>query len=164
MARPRIRNSSNLLHVYSPWTNLGWRVTRTIDIGEGEAKVRGGHFRHVHDEAGKIIGYQPVVEVVMPSSTPSDPSRAALGCAEMRAAAGLMGSSRTAHLREIDKLERVDERTGKKLPPEDFVERVQQLMDAYSESANFRDIRVKRAGLAPGGDRAVRVYPRMTAQ
>jgi hypothetical protein len=161
MARPRIRSSSQL-HVYSPWTNLGWRVTRTIDIGEGEAKVRCGHFRHVHDENGKVVGYQPVIEVqVSSSSTPSDPSRAALGRGEMRAAAGLMGSSRTAHLGELDKLSRVDERTGKPLPPEDFVERVQALMDAYPASANFRDIRLKRRGLAPGGDRAVRVYPRM---
>jgi hypothetical protein len=159
MARPRIRSSSQL-HVYSQWTNLGWRVTRTIDIGEGEAKVRCGHFRHVHDETGKVVGYQPVVEVQMSSSTPSDPSRAALGRGEMRAAAGLMGASRTAHLDEKDKLDRVDERTGKPLPPEDFVERVQALMEAYPASANFRDIRLKRRGLAPGGDRAVRVYPR----
>ena len=153
MARPRIRSSSQL-HVFSQWTNLGWRVTRTIDIHEGDAKVRCGHFRHVHDEAGKLIGYQPMVAPVMPSVA-SDPSRAALGRGEMRANAGLMGRSRTAELSEIDKLSRVDKRTGKPLPAEDFVERVEILMRTYLDSANFATLQGRR------GDRAVRVYPKV---
>jgi hypothetical protein len=160
MARPRIRNSYNLLHVYSPWTNLGWRVTHNIDVAKGEAKVRLGVFRHVYDELGKLLGYQPVVQVTAPQdSTFSDASRAALGCAEMRANAGLMGRSRTARLSEIDKQCRLDERTGKLLPAEDFVERVQVLVrEIYPQSANFAIVNGRC------GDRAVRVYPRMVAR
>jgi len=158
MARPRIRSSSQL-HVFSHWTNLGWRVTRNIDVGEGEAKVRCGLFRHVHDEAGKVIGYQPVISVTPPlPSKFSDPSRAALGRAEMRANAGLMGESLTARLDESDKLCRMDERTGKALPPEDFVERVEILMQVYPQSANFAKV------YGRSGDRAVRVYPRVPVE
>lgn len=155
MARPRIRSSSQL-HVFSQWTNLGWRHTRVIDMAEGEAKVRRGVFRHVHDVHGKLIGYQPLVQVAsQESATSSDSSRAALGRGEMRANAGLMGASRTRHLQEIDKLSRVDQRTGKPLPAEDFVERVQILMQTYPESANYAKVNGR------SGDRAVRVYPKV---
>lgn len=155
MARPRIRSSSQL-HVFSQWTNLGWRHTRVIDMAEGEAKVRRGVFRHVHDEHGKLVGYQPVVNVMPPDTEKSsDVSRAALGRAESRANAGLMGASRTARLHEPEKLSRVDQRTGKPLPAEDFVERVQILMQAYLESANFAIVNGR------SGDRAVRVYPKV---
>lgn len=134
-------------------------MTRNIDVGEGEVKVRCGLFRHVHDEAGKVIGYQPVVSVMPPQpSKYSDPSRAALGRAEMRANAGLMGESLTARLGESDKLCRMDERTGKPLPPEDFMERVQILMDVYPQSANFAKVHGR------SGDRAVRVYPRVPVE
>lgn len=153
MARPRIRSSSQL-HVFSQWTNLGWRTTRIIDVAEGEAKVRRGEFRQVCDAmTGKVIGYQPMEAPAMPS-VDSDPSRAALGRGEMRANAGLMGRSRTARLQEIDKLSRVDKRTGKPLPAEDFVERVEILMRTYLDSANFATLQGRR------GDRAVRVYPK----
>lgn len=126
--------------------------------------VEKGLWRRVVNEVGQLIGYQPVAaepKTIMPS----DGSRAALGAAETKAIAGLMGKSRTAGLSDAQRRERIHPKSGRLLPEEDFIERAQKLEKAYPHSANYRDIDLARHGklrreLAPGGDRAVRVYPK----
>jgi hypothetical protein len=149
------------MHVFSPWTTTGWRVTRTIALADGERKAELGLFRRVYDpDTLKHIGYQPV-EKPQPAMKSSDPSSAALGVGEMHANAGLMGESFTAQLSEKDKQEGV--RTGRLLVEEDFVERTEVLVrEIYPHSANFAKVKVN--GRMVTGDRAVRVYPRMVAR
>ncbi len=148
MARPR-----NHLLLFSPFTTLGWRVTRRISQGDGEAGVTNGKMRRILDETGRHIGYQPVKADPRPS-LPSDPSRTALAVPETKANAGLLGQSRTASLTEEQRRTRVHPKSGRLLPEEDFIERTQKLMQVYTQSANFAKVHGRT------GDRAVRVYPR----
>lgn len=150
MARPRIRNHSDLL-VFAINTTLGWSVTKRTGYAPGEAKVERGEWRRVVDDHGELVGYQPVVHEVKPVPS-NDCSRCALQVPEMRANAGLMGRSRTAHLSDEQRATRLHPKSGRLLPEEDFVERVGKLMKAYLGTANR------------SGDKAVRVYPRMVAR
>lgn len=73
----------------------------------------------------------------------------------MKALAGLMGRSRTARMRETERIGRQHPKSGRLLPEEDFVERTEVLVhDIYPQSANFAMVDGRF------GDRAVRVYPK----
>lgn len=150
MARPRTRNGNSLL-LFSTNTTLGWTATQRTSYPAGETKVERGEWRRVLDDHGELVGYQPVVHEVRPVAS-NDHSRCALQVPEMRANAGLMGRSRTAHLPEDQRKVRLHPKSGRLLPEEDFVERVGHLMLIYPQLANR------------GGDRAVRVYPKMPAR
>ena len=157
MARPRIRNTSHQFPIVTPWTNVGWRVTRLTDFAEAEARAERGELRRLFDpKTGALAAYEVLEVPKSLTDHPSDPTRAALGVQEMHALAGLMGRSRTMRLDEKTKLERV--KSGMLRSEEDFVEKVHNLVDAYLRSANF----AKTKGRRPG-DRACRVYPREAA-
>jgi hypothetical protein len=157
MARPRVRsrsrNTSDFL-LYSADMSAGWRVIQRVSYAYGEHRSKLGEFRRLFDGFGRLVGYH-AVEARHDATVSSDPSRAALGAREMQANAGLLGRSRTAGLREMDRVGRHHPVSGRVLAEEDFVERTQELVKAYTASANYHD--VKTRGIS---DRAVRVYPR----
>jgi hypothetical protein len=161
MARPRIRNSSNL-HLYSADTGEGYRLIKIVSSSYGEERVAKGEWRRLYDPMlHRLVGYQPV-ERRFDVTESSDPSHATLLQPEMKANAGLFGRSRTQGMRAQDREGRMHPKSHRLLPEEDFVERVQVLVrEIYPQSANFADINLKRPGLAPGGDRAVRMYPKL---
>lgn len=124
MARRRNdrRYASGSVPLYDGDTTLGWRVTRAIPVERGERMVAQGVARAVVDEFGRMLGYQWAKprETVAPESAPSPVS---LTARAMQANAGAMGESRTATMGERRKTERVHPRSGRRLPPEDYVER-----------------------------------------
>jgi hypothetical protein len=154
MARPRIRKSSNL-YLYSADTGEGWRQIKIVSFVYGEERVAKGEWSHVYDPlTHRLAGYQPV-ERRFDSTDSSDASHAALLQPEMKANAGLMGRSRTAGMREMDRVGRVHPKSHRLLPEEDFIERVQVLVsEIYPQSANFAKVNGR------SGDRAQRAYPK----
>lgn len=151
--RQRYRNTSDFL-LYSADISAGWRVLQRVSYAYGEHRCKLGEFCRVFDEFHRLVGYQ-AVEARHDATATNGPSRAALGEPEMMANAGLMGRSRTAGLREMDRVGRHHPKSGRLLPEEDFIERAKALVKAYPHSANFHDM--KRRGIS---DRAVRVYPK----
>jgi hypothetical protein len=136
----------------------GWRVIQRVSYAYGEHRAKLGEFRRLCDGFGRMIGYQ-AVEARHDATANSDPSSAALGVREMQANAGLLGRSRTAGLREMDRVGRHHPVSGRVLPEEDFIERTQELVKAYTASANYRDMKTRGVS-----DRAVRVYPKAPVQ
>lgn len=117
---------SGRLMLYGAHTTLGWRIVRSIQFEEGERRVACGAFRRVHDSVtGKLLGYQVVgtAEARGDRDLPSMASPAAISAREMQANAGELGRSRTRGLAEEDRLSRRDQKNGRLLPAEDFVER-----------------------------------------
>jgi hypothetical protein len=159
MARPRHRNRNTETILFESPTSLdedGIRVTRRISFARGEALVAEGKAER------RMEGGLQCYQQLPPPPCPTQPLRfspAALGAAEMKANAGLMGASRTSHLNEEERSMRLHPKSGRLLPVEDFVERVKSLVKAYPHSANFHD--VKKRGIS---DRAVRVYPKGVTQ
>ena len=108
--------------LYPSETILGWRVIRKVSFAEGDLKVTLGAWREVYDEFYNHVGYQiggGANSVVMPSR----PSPSGIVRREMEINA--LGVSRTARLNEDRRMSRVHHETGKALPPEDAVERIQ---------------------------------------
>jgi hypothetical protein len=155
MARPAHRSAHSEFLIFSSNTTLGWSATRRTSYRKGEALVSQGRWRRVTDETGAHVGYQPVECNVVPVPS-QDASRAALGEAEMKANAGLMGASHTAHMSDEERGSRVHPKSGRLMPEMDFVEKVRTVVASYTHSANFHDM--KKRGIH---DRAVRVYPRV---
>jgi hypothetical protein len=155
MARPNRRSGSQTLIVFSDETTLGWRVLRRISVAEYQRRKSRGEMRPVFDESGNLIGCQPIKVFDQHLTTRSTP--AAIIPREVVLLAGTAfrdGRSRTAGLTEQKRMERasrVHPRTGKLLPPEDAIERVEEKVRLQTESANYHD---------GGRDRAPRVYPR----
>ena len=102
-----------------------------------------------YDQFGRFEGYN-LVEAPprTDESLPSLLSTASISSREVLANAGVLGRSRTAGLREDERLTRRHPVTGHRLPAEDFVERAQAKVKLWTEPAPGR------------GDRAVRVYPK----
>lgn len=161
MARPRnrnrqrYRNTSDFL-LYSADMSAGWRVIQRVSYAYGEHRCKLGEFRRIFDQFNRLVGYQAVAPK-QDATNESGRSPAALGVMEMQANAGVLGRSRTAGMREPDRIARHDPKSGHLLPEEDFIERTRALVKAYPHSANFHDM--KKRGTS---DRAVRVYPKET--
>lgn len=127
--RPRDRASSKKFHVYAAETILGWRVVQKASGSRGDEMVARGLWREVCNEQYEHIGYQVLVpgmskDVIMPSQ----PSSTGIARHEMEVNAGACmsgGGSKTAGLQEDKRISRKHLRSGKVLPPEDVVERIQ---------------------------------------
>ena len=130
-------------------TATGNRSSRWISEKEVIRGLARGSMREYYDEFGRFKGYE-LIDVPPPTdeSLPSLISTASISSREVLANAGLMGRSRTAGLREDERLTRRHPVTGHRLPAEDFVERSQEKVKLWTQPAPGR------------GDRAVRVYPK----
>ena len=117
---------------------------RKVPFAEGDQKVAEGLWREVYDELGNHVGYQmgfaATVSVVMPSR----PSSTGIPRSEMELNAGSIfagGRSRTCGMPESKRLTRIHRETGKALPPEDRVERVQAKVRVWPDvEAQEKDI------------------------
>jgi hypothetical protein len=124
---------------------------RLTDRAEGDAKVASGIWDRVHDEDGKLVGYQPLDASPSDEQLPSQNSNPCISMGEMQANAGVCfarGKSRTENMPEAKRLGRKHPLTGRLLPAEDFIERSIEKVKLWTRPAPGR------------GDRAVRVYPK----
>jgi hypothetical protein len=144
LSRPRSGNNQFIL--YAADTSKGWRVNKRISFVDGERGVDRGAFVRVYDDFDKHVGYQLTAGRIVDYDVKPQGAHGALSLSEMHANAGVDGRSRTIHLSEDDRLERV--RFG--LHPEDSVERAIKKVKVYERPAPGR------------GDRAIRVYPKET--
>lgn len=131
--------SQHNFRVYVRETALGWRVSRWCSFAQGESRVSTGAWVRVYDELGHHVGYQPR-ESRGPDADviASAASRGAITARESMLNAGACfrgGASRTARLPEQMRLGRVHPLSGRPLPAEDSVERVQGKVAAWREVA-----------------------------
>lgn len=134
MARRRNVHTDALLFSDSSNDERGWRVTRTIKRDVAERQVADGLMSRVHDTAGNVVGYQ-LAEGPNTSDRPARSGASSLSIAarESKANAGLDGSSRTKHLSEEQRINRVHPKSGKLLEPEDAVERAEVKVKIWPE-------------------------------
>jgi hypothetical protein len=141
--RPRLRRS-NQFDLYSGETVLGWRVLRTVSGAQGEEMVACGRWIHVFDADNNFAGYQILAPGQTDAVIPSKPTASGIARCEMEVNAGtgfIRGRSRTARLNEHQRNSRKHHETGKALPPEDFIERIQQKVHVWpSVTAAKQDI------------------------
>lgn len=110
----------------------------------------------IHDGCGELVGCQLTNNHPGDGPVPSQPGGPVITAREIELYAGRAfkdGRSRTEGLTETQRLERASRtsvRTGKRMVPEDAVERVAEKVRLQTVSANFYD----------GGDRAQRAYPK----
>jgi len=124
---------SETLLLFKPNATLGWSVSRRIAKAEGERGVERGSFRRVYDAiTNGLLGYQMIgtAEQRGDQDISSQPSSASISMREVLANAGLMGASRTQGRAEDERARR-DERTGRLLPMEDFIERAAAKVRVY---------------------------------
>lgn len=111
----------------------------------------------ITDAQGRLVGCELTNNHPGDGPIPSQPGGPVITAREMELFAGLAfanGKSHTSGLTETQRLERASRtsmRTGKRMLPEDAIERVAEKVRLQTASANFHD---------GGKDRAVRVYPR----
>lgn len=107
-------------------------VARRISRDDGERGVSRGAMAREYDSCGQHVGYRMVERT--DHDLPSGSQSGAITASEMELYAGRRfrgGRSRTKRMSEERRLTRVDAVTGKKLPPEDDVERVEAKVAAY---------------------------------
>ncbi len=150
MARTNRTKHGNTVCVLQPYSALGWRVIRQIDMDDAADRILAGTAREIFDKAtGRLKGIELADGAPKDENIPSgDRTPCALSAREMRFAAGLYGESLTERMSEERRVGRVHPASGRMLPAEDEVERVREKLKLYPFPAPGR------------GDRAVRVYPR----
>lgn len=160
--RPRIRvsNDAYCFYLYPADTTLGWRVIRRVTLACGTYKAISGQWREVHDEHGNHWGYQVVANFKTDAELPSGASSSSITVREMELNAFTVlkyGKSQTAGMSEDDRISRRHYKSGRKLAPEDAVERAVAKVRQWPFPASRVD---DGSGAAVFGDRAVRAYPR----
>lgn len=136
--------------VFGVDTGDGWRIIREIDYAAGMELVADGRLRRVRSMDGRLIGFQ--LRPAIAHENEELLSHAAITARENFLNAGtafIGGRSRTAGLSEEARMCRVHPVTGEKLPPEDDEELIVEKLKAWARPATR------------GGDRAVRVYPKV---
>jgi hypothetical protein len=161
--RPRVRgsNSAFTFYLYPADTTLGWRVIRRVTAAQGVAKLAAGQWREVFDEYGNHWGYQVVANFRTDQELPSGASSSSITVREMLLNAGVFfpnGKSRTAGMTEDKRISRKHPISGKKLAPEDAVERARAKVSQWPHPASRID---DGTGAPRYGDLAVRVYPKI---
>lgn len=141
--------------VFGPDTAQGWRVTRQISYADGVELVKAGKFRRVTSADGRLIGFQPIPrgfvdgDVKLPARLASCSAISARESMSNAGTAFAGGRSRTENMTEEQRLCRVHSKTGDLLGAEDAIERAVAKVNAWARPATR------------GGDRAVRVYPKV---
>lgn len=146
MGRRRSKSSQRGFDLLSSGVGYSERTIGRITSVEGEAMVRGGRaVRILHVDTNVVAGYQLCAvpapnkspgflrdkqrPVVVPAAAGSDASSAAFSRAEVDAIVGLRGESRTAHLSEEQRAQRI----LRKWRGEDIVESAQQKIRVYRD-------------------------------
>ena len=121
----------------------GWTVARRVSRGVGHAKVVSGAWLEVQDDVGNLIGFRVKVKHRDDGDVPTRGSSASISVVEMEIYAGRhfrKGKSRTAHLDEEQRQERVSSRGARFL--EDTVERVTAKVEMYPAVTEIRVVSV----------------------
>ncbi|HLH36017.1 MAG TPA: hypothetical protein VKX41_15195 [Alloacidobacterium sp.] len=138
MAKFRKRETNQEFLVFSDNTSLGWRIIRRTSFSAGESRVEKGIWRRVYDDMSNHIGYQPFGAGPTDKEIPSRSSNPSISLREMEAFAGTAfarGKSRTAHLSESRRMERI----ARKFAPEDFIERTAEKVRLWKRLAPRRE-------------------------
>lgn len=152
MARRTKRPQSNQVKVL-----FAGSVVRRISHAEFAQLRERGKALPIYDSRNQLIGCELTNNHPGDGPIPGQSSRPVLTVREMELYAGRAfkgGKSSTENLTEPQRLERASRtsvRTGKRMVPEDAIERVAEKVRLQTMSANFHD---------GGKDRAVRAYPR----
>lgn len=132
------------------------QYVRRISHAEFARLRERGRALPIHDSQGRLVGCELTNNHPGDGPIPSQPGGPVITAREMEMYAGRAfkgGKSQTEQLTETQRLERASRtstRTGKRLPPEDAIERVAEKVRLQTVTVNFHD----------GRDRAPRAYPK----
>lgn len=160
-----------VVDVFSPNTNLGWKVIRQVPVSYALQQIAQKQWREIWYEHGELAGVQPLKPVASTATKTLHQvlTEALIGVTitrqELERNAGLYGRSHTIGMSEWKRLRRharFDER--KILPPEDATERAIEKVKQWPFPANVmrnaHGVAVHDADGKPVfGDKAVRTYP-----
>jgi len=131
-------------------------VVRSISHAEFARLRERGRALPIHDSQGRLVGCELTNNHPGDGPIPSQPGGPVITAREMEMYAGRAfrgGKSQTERLTETQRLERASRtsvRTGKRMLPEDAIERVAEKVRLQTVTVNFHD----------GRDRAPRAYPK----
>lgn len=134
MAHRRLASKEFL--VYSGDPSSDWRIIRNTSFVEGERRVEQGVYQRVFDDmTGKHCGYRVLDrKKKTDEDIPFSVSTPMLTARDTLAIAGAFGESQTIGLDEDERLERRDTLTGKRLEPEDFIEKAIEKAKVFGSS------------------------------
>jgi hypothetical protein len=138
------------LPLYPFDASLGWRpIKHAVPFEVGRAKIAAGEWKLSYDEVNRAYYYQPASWPGLPVDD-SDP--AAITASESQMIAGLYGRSRTLGPRNS---------RAQIAPPMDAIEHSIRKLQQWPFPASRID---NGTGKPVYGDRAVRVYPKVSTQ
>ena len=136
MARARHRTRNKQFPLYHSETVHGFREIRRVSAANGHDMTARGLWREVYDSLNNLVGYQVMPSMKDDLQVLSMRSSTAMVARDIVLNAGQAfkgGKSRTAGMTEDQRLTRRHNQTGKVLPPEDAVERVEAKIRVYPE-------------------------------